>query len=165
VTETAVRETLASLAQEAVKLRFSGSFPDSSASPKDVLNYLIDARQRADRVEGIYVQLLSVRGKLARKAGAVNAIAEEAWMTALTTVKGSTVVSRTDSFTAPRERYADADLATLTEKRAARQATDLLSVADEASDIVKTALRGLNDTINDLKVWIRSLQFQSHIEM
>lgn len=164
MTEDLVRDTLHNLSQEAIKLRFMGSFPDSSASPGQILHYLIDSRQRADRVEGIYVKLLSIRGELARRSSAVNAMADEAWVTALTSVKRSTVSVREDSFSAPRERYADADLATLTEKRAARKATELLLVAEESSDIVKTALKGLNDTINDLKVWIRSLQFQSHLE-
>lgn len=163
MTEENIKETLINLTQEAVKLRFALAFPDSSASPNEVLISLIDSRRRADRIEGIYIQVLSVRGKLARRSSAVSAIAEEAWVIALTDVKGS-AVARVDSFSAPRERYADADLATFSEKRASRQATDLLSAAEEASDIVRTALKGLNDTINDLKVWIRSLQFQSHLE-
>lgn len=161
--EESVRESLKLFVEEALSLRFGINLPSEAAGPQAVLGSLLDFRQRSDRLENIYIRVMQIRARLARHSAAVKAESDDAWANAISKARNSTV-TKNDQFVGPRERYAEADLETLQQKRAARKAEDLLSVADEASDVIRTALRGLNDAIQDHRTWLRALQFQSHLE-
>lgn len=156
-------ETLAGLMREAVSLRFDAELPGSSAGPLEVLESLLDCRRRADRLENLYVRALTIRGSISRRSALDSAEADDEWAQAITKLKNSSV-GRGDSFSGPRERYAEADLATLEYKRKARKSADLLKLADEIVDVIRTTLTGLNNTRQDHISWIRSLQFMSTLE-
>jgi hypothetical protein len=158
-----IEKRIAELLTEALNLRSESSMPYSEASPQVVLNSLLDNRQRVDRLEGIYLQVIQIRARLSRKTSAVKAEAEDSWAEALASMKSQGSRNR-DQYEGPRERYAEADLATLELKRKARKAEELLGVAVEADDVIKTALRGLNEVIQDHRIWLRSLQFQTYLE-
>lgn len=158
-----VEKKLAELLTEALSLRTASSIPYSEASPQVVLNSLLDNRQRVDRLEEIYLQVVQIRARLSRRTSAIKAEADDAWTEALMALKSQGARNR-DQYEGPRERYAEADLATLTLKRKARKAEELLDVAEEADEVIKTALRGLNEVIQDHRIWLRSLQFQTYLE-
>jgi hypothetical protein len=134
--------------------------PYAEAAPQVVLDSLLEARWKADRVENLHVQALQIRAQVARMANSLRAQADDAWTTALVKARSA----RRAEFEGPRERYADADLASLTEKRDARKADDLLSLADEVSDVIRVSFRGLNEVIQDHRTWLRALQFQTYLE-
>lgn len=157
------QEILASLMKEAVTLRFEESIPPSGAGPQEVLESLLACRRRADRLEGLYLRTLNIRGQLSRIAYLDKVEAEEEWATSLVKIKNSPAY-RGENFSGPRERYAEADLETLEYKRKSHKSSELLEIANEAVDIIRTALRGLNDTRQDHNSWIRSLHFQSTLE-
>jgi hypothetical protein len=158
-----IEKKIAELLAEALSLRSSSSMPYSEASPQVVLNSLLDNRQRVDRLEALYLQVIQIRARLSRRTSAVKAESEDAWAEALASMKAQGARNR-DQYEGPRERYAEADLATLELKRKARKAEELLNIAVEADDVIKTALRGLNEVIQDHRIWIRSLQFQTYLE-
>jgi len=162
MTEEEFKKTLNPLVKEVLELRFESSLPNSYSTPQEVLDSLLLTRQRLDRVEGIYLEILGIKGRISRKASEVSAIAEEAWANALVSARSAKTVS--NEFMGPRERYADADLATLEHKRAARQAVRVSSLVEDAADVVRTALKGLNDLRQDHLTWLRTLQFNSSLE-
>ena len=151
------------LMQEAIALRFKEEIPHSAAGPQEVLESLLSCRLRADRIEGIYLRVLNIRGSLFRRNEVSKAEADDQWAAAIVKLKNSSV-QRGDSFSGPRERYAEADLETLSFKREARKAAELLDLAEEALNIIRTVLKGINDTRQDHISWIRSLNFQSNLE-
>lgn len=163
LSESDIIDTLSGLMREAVSLRFDAELPSSSAGPLEVLESLLECRKRADRVENLYVRALTIRGSISRRSALDSAEADEQWAEAIVRFKNSSV-SRGDSFSGPRERYAEADLATLEHKRKARKSAELLNLADETVDVIRTTLTGLNNTRQDHISWIRSIQFVSALE-
>lgn len=158
-----VAETLASLMKEAVSLRFQGQLPGSQAGPLEVLESLLECRKRADRIEGLYLQALTIKGTLSRRSALDKAEADDEWAESLIRVRNSPTY-KSNSYAGPREKYAEADLETLDQRRKARKSGELLSLADEAVDVIRTTLTGLNNTRQDHISWIRSLQFMSTLE-
>lgn len=160
--EVSVTETfLEGSVREAADLRRHKSLPGPGADPQEVLESLLEVRRRYDRVEEIYLTVLQVRGKIARAKQARQAEAEDAWNEALKRARASPT---REDYEGPRERYAEADLATIDFKVKARQAEALASIADGALECIKTVLRGLDGTRQDHLTWLRSLSFQSHLE-
>lgn len=154
---------LAPYVEEVLRLRLEASIPHSSAIPQAVLDSLLDVRAKSDRVEAISIQVMRMRHRAARKVASLKASVDDAWSQAIVDVKKAGARSG-DQYEGPRERYAQADLAVLTLKRESRKAEELLSILDEASDVIKTALRGLNEVIQDHRIWLRTIQVQSYIE-
>lgn len=158
-----VSETISALIREAVALRFEASLPQSGAGPLEVLESLLECRRRADRLEGLYIRSLTIKANLSRRVAVDNAEVDDQWAEALIRVRNSPIY-KGDSYAGPREKYAEADLATLELKRKARKSAELLNLADEAVDVIRTTLTGLNNTRQDHISWIRSLQFMSTLE-
>ncbi len=121
---------------------------------------MLVVRQRLDRIEELYLKAIQVRSAVVRKSSASKAIAEEAWAAEISNARKSSV-RRGDEFTGPRERYADADLATLELKRAARRDADLLTTAQDSAEALRTMLRGLDGLRQDHQTWLRTLNFQT----
>jgi hypothetical protein len=158
-----VEGSIAPYVQEVLRLRSEASIPSSAAIPQAVLDSLLEVRAKADRVEEINIRILHLRHMASRRVTYVQAQVDDAWAQAIVDLKKAGSRSG-DQYEGPRERYAQADLATLALKRELRKEERLLSHVDEASDIVKMALRGLNEVIQDHRIWLRTLQVQSYIE-
>lgn len=163
MTDVTIEQKLSSLADEALELRSQSSMPGSEATPQEVLNSLLDQRWRADRMEAILTEVIRLRGRVGRATAQCKAAADDVWTQALVDARKSSA-KRGDQFEGPRERYADADLVALSQRRELRKAENLLSLADEVSEIMKTASRGLSDIIQDHRTWLKALQFQSYLE-
>ena len=163
MTEASIEDHLTLLVEEALELRSQSSMPSSEATPQEVLNSLLDQRWRADRMEAINIEVMRIRGRVSRATAYCKAAVDDTWTQALVDARKSSA-RRGDQFEGPRERYADADLAALSQRRELRKAENVLSLADEVSEIIKTASRGLSDIIQDHRTWIKALQFQSYLE-
>jgi hypothetical protein len=157
------KAVLAALREEAVQLRFSVTLPASEADPQEITNSLLEARAKTDRVEGVYYKVVQIKSQVSRDLATRRALHEEQWAQSLISQKRSPV-AQGDNFIGPRERYAEADLATITLKRDVRLAEELMSLSDECHEIVRTCLRGLNDLRQDHLSWLRSIQVQSYLE-
>lgn len=156
--ETKVYQTL----ELALSYRSKVVLPEPSSTPQAVLDSLLDARVKADTVESMYLSLVRIRARAVRKVAAIKAEHEDAWNQALVDMKSGS--RQRDQYEGPRERYAEADLATLMTKRQLRKAEETLGIVDEGVDILRTAFRGLNEIIQDHRVWLKSLQFQTYLE-
>ena len=158
-----IKDTVNSLVSEVLKLRSSVSLPSASSVPQAVLDSLLDVRAKADRVEELSITVLRMRAQLGRREAALKALVEDSWAQALTDLKGTGSRQR-DQYEGPRERYAEADLAVLSDKRTLRKLEELMSVVDEASDVIRVAFRGINDIMNDHRTWLRLIQLQPYSE-
>lgn len=156
-------QDLAAKVSEVLSVRFQVTLPSSESTPQAVLDSLLDARMKTDRVEGLYHEMVQLRAKTARVTAAIRAETDDRWSQALMDMKSAPSRQR-DQYEGPRERYAEADLAVLELKRRLRKSEELLGMADEAVDITKTAFRGLNEIIQDHRTWLRALQFQTYLE-
>lgn len=158
-----VEDTLAACVREVTALRRDVKFPHAGAAPTEVQEALLDTRQRLDRVEEILSQVIGYRGAARRRLTEATASADEVWDRASVTTRGNTTLTGRD-FTGPRERYADANLATLESRRAQRIVAEMSSRVDDAHDQIRLMHRGLDGVRQDLIVLLRSAQFLSSLE-
>jgi hypothetical protein len=152
---------IADLLDEVLQLRLEVSLPSSQAIPQIVLDSLLDARAKSDRVEEISIKILRRRSKVLRYVAVLKASVDDKWSTAIVDMKKSSARNR-DQYEGPRERYAEADLAVLDSRRKLRQAEEVLALLDEASDVIKVAFRGINDILQDHRTWLRTFQIQPY---
>lgn len=158
-----VQAALNGYLQQALALRFDGEPPSLHATPKELLDALLDTRHRLDRAEAILGRAIRLRARAHRASAAATAVADDAWDWAVQRAR-SAPVTRGGEYSSARERHADANLAVLDVRRAARAATDLVSSCDEATDVIRLAHRGLADLRYELLTVLRTLQFESHLE-
>lgn len=158
-----VEQLLQDYLVEVLDLRFTHTIPAAGAAQEDIMRSLIDARQRLDRVEELLVRTLRIRARAHRSATAARASADDEWSRAVRNVATSSV-RQGPEFQGPRERYAEADLATLEQRRHARQAEALAGQCDETYDAIRTMYRGLDGLRQDHVTMLRSQQFATHLE-
>lgn len=156
------RAALDELVVEAVKLRFDVGLSGAAPTPAQLLDSLYDIRGRLDRVEEILTQALRLRARVRAAATSAEALAEEAWDRAAQ--RGRQQPIARDDYSSGRERTAEANLATLDQRRAARTAAELAAYVDAQVDTLRTLHRGLDGVRHDLLAVIRALAFESHLE-
>lgn len=137
--------------------------PPVLAGPAELSAYLVDARGRLDRVEEHLSLALRIRATVQRSLANATATADDAWDVAITTRRSAPLV-RGDEYSSARERYAEANLATLDARKAVRRLTDLASRCDEAVDVLRLCHRGLDGVRHDALTMFRALAFESHLE-
>lgn len=142
---------------EALGLRYQSSPLEPGMAPQAVLNSLIAVRQRLDRVDEIYTTMIRLRGSAQRAADRSKAVADEAW-------DAAAAEYRAGEFEGPRERYARHNLRTIAQQRASRQAKEIYELCREGFDVVQACQRGLDGVRQDHLTYLRSLQFESHLE-
>lgn len=162
-TEAKIKTSLETALKEALELRFSITLPESYSSPQEVIENLKDLRKIVDRLEELYLSTLRVKGELERSASSDKAIAEEAWAQAIHTLNRASAANM-ESFSGPRERYAEADIETFDVQRAARKSANLASYAYDITESLRVAYRGADGARQDVLNWLRALNFQSHLE-
>lgn len=161
--EIKIRNSLSVSLEEAIKLRFSIDIPGSYASPQEVIELLLSVRKIADRLEELYLACLQLKGEVSRNSTIDKAVADNNWAKAISTLNNSGS-AHMDSFSGPRERYAEADLMTFESQRTAQRSANLTSYTSDVVESLNVALRGVNNTRQDLLTWLRTLSFQSHLE-
>lgn len=146
-----LQDALSRIVEEAMDLRFGEAgdaagavyLPETDQGPQAILDSLVRVRRRLDRVEYLLAQVVRLRGTASRSLDVVQAEADDAWDRHVVEQRRAPV-RRGDDFTGPREKYAEASVATMEQKIAAREAQEISSKAVEAEQIVRTLYRGLD---------------------
>jgi hypothetical protein len=162
--------TLVGWAAEALDLRFgvvagraAPDLPPPQSGPSDVLEQLRAVRARLDGVERLLGSATRARGRAQRAATEAKALAEHAWDETANRAR-SGGARRGGEYEGARERYADWNLATIPQQRAARAAERLAGVATESLDVVRLTHRGLEGLRNDLHLMLRAMNVESALE-
>jgi len=142
-------------------LRAGLTLPALGDGPGGLLEVLVDVRSRLDQVEEFLTQLTRLRGAARRATRQAKDAADDGWNASVTGGQ-----RRRGDFgeAAPRERYAQADLAVLDQRREERRMAHRASVADEAVELTQLAYRGLSDTRRDLHVLLRAIEIENSLE-
>jgi hypothetical protein len=142
-------------------LRAGLTLPALGDGPGGLLEVLVDVRSRLDQVEEFLTQLTRLRGAARRAARQAKDVADDAWNASVTGGQ-----RRRGDFgeAAPRERYAQADLAVLDRRREERRMAYRVSFAEEAVELTQLAYRGLSDTRRDLHVLLRAIEIENSLE-
>jgi hypothetical protein len=156
---------LDALVTEALSLRFTTDavVPTEygALDPKAFVESLLAVRARLDRLESLLTTALRVKGRAAREARRLRTLADDSWDQASSASRSS---SRRSDYLGAKEHYADNNLATFDQQRAARQAEKLSHYADECADVIRTIHRGLDNFRSDHLAIIRMMSFESHLE-
>ena len=153
-----VEATIAQWTEDALRLRYSAEAQlNLAVTPADIRMQLHRIRQLMDAVEPILERTLRARGRVRRAAKHARSVADEGWDQAV-------VQQPRQEYQGPRERYANASLATFMEQRTAREAELLQESADTAYEVVRIAYQGLNGIRQDLRAMLHGLQFESTLE-
>lgn len=154
---------LTKVVSEVISLRYGASLPPTFSGAQQVLDSLVDVRRRLDRVEELLVYTIQIKGRAHSENELKKSQADQHWAEALRQGKRSPVM-RGNEYEGPRERYAEADLATLNERREARQSQDLEDFANSCLDVIRTAHRGLDGLRQDHLAVLRAAQMENALE-
>jgi hypothetical protein len=153
------------LIEEALRLRQSLPLPTIDQGPVEVLERLADVRTRLDRLEELLSIAVRIRGRLRASLKEANASVEDRWAEFVSAPsRRPRAGSDGWSGSAPRERYAEADLATLDQKRLQRRVEKASDHSNDAVDIIRQAHRGLDSTRLDLHLVLRAMSVESVLE-
>jgi hypothetical protein len=147
-----------------IDLRSGLGFPSLSDGPIAVLEALTEARVRLDQVEHLLSELIRLRGFTRRVARQVRDTTDDAWAEHVSSASNRRPGRGDFGDPAPRERYADADLAVLAQRRNERKLSEQADRASEAVDVAQLAHRGLSDLRRDLHVMLRAMEVESSLE-
>jgi hypothetical protein len=155
--------------QEHVAEALSLRFPETglrleTMDPQEVLNALLDARKRSDRLDEILANVTRMKHRAARSKTAAAYAAEDAWDHSLAMQRSTTVRRNSQEFEGPRERYSKANLDSLEEQRESRTSERQLAIIEEAYDVIRQAKFGMDGWRSDLVSILRTLSFESHLE-
>lgn len=157
-----VAEAVENMITEARQLRAPSGLPGLESGPAVVWEHLVAARTRLDRIEELLSRTLRLRTKVRSQARASAAEVDEAW--AQQVGRGPSRKQASFGDQAPRERYADADLAVLDQRRAQRQAQELADQVEDAVEIIRMTHRGLDSMRMDLHTMMRAFSVGSSLE-
>lgn len=163
--EDEVINRLNHLLDESVRLRhLVPSIPGENSGVQEFLAALIAARQASDRIEEIFIRITRLRARLTRLEAEKRDEHESAWASSVVETRGRISFRNSNELVAPREKYAEADLASLEQKRALRSAERLTSYAKEAYEVVRTLLRGLEGMRMDITSIVKAKSLDSALE-
>lgn len=143
---------------EAVALRRQCDLPTVGVpGAHEVRQALVTTRTCLDRIDELLLLAVRFRSSASRAAVAASAMADDAWDEA---------ARRTPSvqYQSAREHAAMINLTTTSQLRQQRQATECLSVATEAHDVLKAVQRSTDGVRMDLHRMTTSLQFESNLD-
>jgi hypothetical protein len=155
VDDSEVVAQLDSLMQEAIELRSLAKMPHRTDQADEILDRLYECRQALDRLEEIMRTVNRLKYLAQRQKATFEAVADDAWATSLSKIRQ--IPSFKGDYVGPREKYAEADLSTMEQRRRHRQAEELLSHVSEVNEFVRTCYFGLNGVRDDIKSLIRTL--------
>lgn len=146
---------------EVIELRMGAVLPGAYASTQDLLDSLLDVRQRVDRVEEILGNVLRLRATAALKHTAIRIQVDDAWDEAAVRQRASSV---RDEYSSAKERTAATNLEVLDLRRIERVADGVTRRCDEAVEFIRLRYRGLTDVRQDLLTIIKARQFESSLD-
>lgn len=124
-----------------------------------MLTNLARVRQRADRVDFLLANVTRARGRAKRAEDQSKFSAEIAYAEA-----ARTNAARRVEFSSARERHADASLDSLEQRRVAHHASRLVSVTEEAYEVVRQVHWQLDALSKELRATIHGIQFLASLE-
>lgn len=125
-----------------------------------LLEYLARAQQRAARVDQLLANCTQARARARRAQEQARFAAEVAFDSATQ----QNAARRTIEFTTREERKADAALDSLEERRIAHHAARLVSITDEAYEVVRQIHWQLENLRKDARAAINALHIDSRLE-
>jgi hypothetical protein len=149
------------LESEATKLRSGVKLPGSEDGPLEALSALRVVRARIDQVEELLSRALQLRAEQRRHLRVASAVVEEAWSARVTS---QNPIRGVWGETAPRERYAVADIATIEERRKERIEREMYDRLDTLVEILKLRHTGLDGCRRDLHVVLRGMEVGRALE-
>lgn len=165
------RETLKGWLIEAVTLRGEllqgedGLAPYSDlVSPFQIVEQLTYVRRTLDRLEELLVKAIRAKAQLARGHRIKKDQLQQAWDTHVSDQSPTRRRVLTQEYVTGKEKFAEANLATLELQRTERKSLELLSFAEETLEVIKVIHRGLNDIRQDLLAQVRAIQVESQLE-
>lgn len=128
-------------------------------TPAEVTDLLLRVRARSDRVDELLSKVTLARGR-ARRAK------EEAAFTADRVLMEATQsrAARRVEFSSGKEREAEAKLDAFEERRIAHQGDRLVSVTNDAYEVINQCHWQLDGIRKDLRAQLHALQFESSLE-
>lgn len=147
---------------EAIGLRVGADLA-GTLDPADLAATLRDVRARQDRVEELLRTTLRLRARAHRRAQLAQHGLDDAFDQALHNHRAAPV-ARGGEFTSAHERDAEANLATIDLRFAARTANTLAHRCDETVDVLRLTHRGLDGVRQDIHALLRAAAFESHLE-
>ena len=125
----------------------------------EVLDLLVRVRSRSDRVDELLSKATLARGRAKRAKDEAAFEAERVLMTAT-----QQVAARRLEFSSAQERAADAKLDAFEERRVAQQAARLVSVSEDAYEVIKQVHWQLDEIRKELRAILHAFQFESTLE-
>lgn len=152
--------------KEAVELRYNAPIAKADDDTSIMLAVLQDYRARLDRIEYLMVRAIIRKGDASRTFKAAQNDASDKWDESLSQIKEKKTVSlvAAQEFTAPREKYATANMASIEERQAARKAEEVLSWTEETVDALQKMYRGLDSARQDLLARIKAVPMVNAME-
>lgn len=128
-------------------------------TPEEALDLLLRIRVRSDRVDELLNKATLARGRARRSREEAAFAADLALMEATQRRAAARV-----EFSSGREREAEAKLDSFNERRVAYQRERLVSVTNDAYDVISQIHWQLDAIRKDLRATIHALQFESGLE-
>lgn len=153
--------------EEALRLRFGIEFPGFDADPAAVLAAVQDVRRRLDRVEELLAITLRIKAAADHDRNIWQHKTDDEWDQALVNardVRKGVVFRERDEFSSAKERAAEANLATFSLRRKARDAAEIANQCAATADILRLTQRGLDGIRHDLLATLRTLAFESTLD-
>jgi len=147
---------------EAIKLR-AGAVLGGSNEPAYLAVDLREVRGRQDRIEELLRNAVRLRARVQRAAQLTQHRLDDATDQALHTNRTASVTPLGE-YSSARERTAEANLATIDLRVAARDAHQLAHRCDETVDVLRLTHRGLDGVRQDIHALLRASAFESHLE-
>lgn len=160
------KDRLRAWLEEALELRGSLGLAayDDLVAPFQITEQLSNVRMRLDRIEELLIKSVRARAALKRAVRISQDELQDAWDTHVTNQSPVKRAVLTQEYVTGKEKFAEANLATLELRRAERKSQELLSFAEETLEVIRTVHKGLNDIRQDLLSQVRAIQVESQLE-
>lgn len=125
----------------------------------EMVDLLLRIRTRSDRVDELLLKVIIARGRARRAKEAATFTADQAlW------IATQQRAARRVEFSSAREREADAKLDSFEERRLAYQRDRMVSVVNDAYEVISQVHWQLDAMRKDLRASLHAVQFESSIE-
>lgn len=151
---------------EAAQLRYEAPKPGDEADQSVLLKALQDYRSRLDRIEYLMVRALLRKREAFNNLKSLQEEQSDKWDESLVnrTSKRTANLVSAQEFVAPREKYAEANIATIEERQATRKAEEIYQWTETASDVLQKMYRGMDSARQDLLARIKAVPVVNSME-
>lgn len=148
------------------ELRNVGHVPSLEHGPLPLTEMLVTVRARMDAIEVLQDEIIAFRTRARVLLKESEAAVDDKWAERVVQPPSTRRRASFDGTfdTAPRERYAQADLAVLEDRRKARRRDRVMDACNDAVDRVRVTYRGLDGVRMDLHAMLRGLSVETRLE-